>query len=122
MRRCYEAGVRFTADTRLLDVRRGNGQLIAVLGNDYTMTRTERRVAQVVVDYGSAPNDEIYHELKPASTNLGEADLVALVAGRPQQTVRNEAGTFMLFRIGDAVASRNIHAAVYDALRLCVLF
>jgi hypothetical protein len=23
-----------------------------------------------------------------------------------------------LFRIGDAVASRNIHAAVYDAIRL----
>jgi hypothetical protein len=23
-----------------------------------------------------------------------------------------------LFRIGDAVASRNIHAAIYDALRL----
>jgi len=26
---------------------------------------------------------------------------------------------FELHRIGDAVASRNIHAAVYDALRLC---
>ena len=26
---------------------------------------------------------------------------------------------FQLFRIGDAVASRNIHAAVYDAQRLC---
>ena len=24
-------------------------------------------------------------------------------------------------RIGDAVASRNIHAAIYDALRLCVV-
>jgi len=28
------------------------------------------------------------------------------------------AGTYRLFRIGDAVASRNIHAAVYDAIRL----
>jgi hypothetical protein len=25
---------------------------------------------------------------------------------------------FQLFRIGDAVASRNIHAAIFDALRL----
>jgi len=24
-----------------------------------------------------------------------------------------------LYRIGDAVAGRNIHAAIYDALRLC---
>jgi len=31
---------------------------------------------------------------------------------------RNPDGDFMLFRIGDAVASRNIHAAVYDGLRL----
>ena len=27
-------------------------------------------------------------------------------------------GSFTLFRIGDAVSSRNIHAAIYDALRL----
>jgi hypothetical protein len=30
-----------------------------------------------------------------------------------------DSGAFQLFRIGDAVASRNIHAAIYDALRLC---
>ena len=36
------------------------------------------------------------------------------------QTVSsNPDGRFQLFRIGDAVASRNIHAAIYDALRLC---
>ena len=28
----------------------------------------------------------------------------------------------MLFRVGDAVASRSIHAAIYDALRLCKAF
>jgi hypothetical protein len=32
--------------------------------------------------------------------------------------VRNPDGRFRLFRIGDAVSSRNIHAAIYDALRL----
>ena len=37
---------------------------------------------------------------------------------------RAELGSFrvrrdQLFRIGDAVAGRNIHAAIYDALRLC---
>jgi hypothetical protein len=30
----------------------------------------------------------------------------------------NPGGRYRLFRIGDAVASRNIHAAVYDAIRL----
>ena len=52
------------------------------------------------------------------SVNLGEVDYDALIAGRPQAVVRNPDGRFRLFRIGDAVASRNIHAAVYDGLRL----
>jgi hypothetical protein len=30
----------------------------------------------------------------------------------------NPDGRFRLFRIGDAVAARNTHAAIYDALRL----
>jgi hypothetical protein len=41
-----------------------------------------------------------------------------LIAGRPQAVRSNPEGAFQLFRIGDAVASRNIHAAIYDALRL----
>ena len=40
------------------------------------------------------------------------------IDGRRQAIARNPAGRFQLFRIGDAVASRNIHAAIYEALRL----
>ena len=39
--------------------------------------------------------------------------------GQPQKLARNKTGTYQLFRIGDAVAARNIHAAMYDAVRLC---
>jgi hypothetical protein len=60
----------------------------------------------------------VFEALKPASVNLGAVDYEALVAGRPQLGVRNDTGLFRLFRIGDAVSSRNIHAAIYDALRL----
>jgi hypothetical protein len=35
-----------------------------------------------------------------------------------QRLRTNPAGRYQLFRIGDAVASRNIHAAIYDARRL----
>ena len=38
---------------------------------------------------------------------------------RPQSKVNNPEGRFQLFRVGDAVASRNIHAAIYNSLRLC---
>ncbi len=54
------------------------------------------------------------------STNLGEVDQQALLDGEPQTIASNEAGDYQLFRIGDAVSSRNIHAAIYDALRLCM--
>lgn len=39
-------------------------------------------------------------------------------AGRAQPVASGVTAGFQLFRIGDAVSARNIHAAVYDALRL----
>jgi hypothetical protein len=45
-------------------------------------------------------------------------DYEALSTGLPQTLVPNPAGRFRLFRIGDAVAARNTHAAIYDALRI----
>ncbi|MBA3604968.1 MAG: N-methylproline demethylase, partial [Acidimicrobiia bacterium] len=90
----------------------------AEVGSDHTAHRTVRHVDWVVTDHGTAASAELYFELKPASTNLGAVDYGALIDGRPQALTRNPDGAFQLFRIGDAVASRNIHAAVYDALRL----
>jgi hypothetical protein len=77
-----------------------------------------REVDQVVINHGTRPLDEIYFLLKPHSKNLGEVSYDDLLAGRPQAVATNAHGKFQLFRIGDAVASRNTHAAIYDALRL----
>ena len=77
-------------------------------------------VDQVVVEHGTLPLDEIYERLKSRSRNSGALDHQALLTGRPQDVRVNSGGDFDLFRIGDAVASRNIHSALYDALRLCV--
>jgi len=41
-----------------------------------------------------------------------------LLENKPQDVDRNLQGDYALYRIGDAAASRNIHAAIYDALRL----
>ena len=65
------------------------------------------------------PLAEIYQALLPAATNAGVTDIDALLAGAAQPQDKNPDGAFELHRIGDAVASRNIAAAVYDALRLC---
>lgn len=113
----HRLGVRVTINTRLLSVRRDGNALIATLGSDYGSLRQERHVDQVVVEHGTLPADDLYQALRPLSVNAGAVDYEALATGRPQQTVRNPEGKFRLFRIGDAVASRNIHAAVYDGLR-----
>ena len=36
----------------------------------------------------------------------------------PQGIEANPEGRFQLFRVGDALASRNVHAAIYDGLRI----
>jgi N-methyl-L-proline demethylase len=64
------------------------------------------------------PLDELYFALKPGSRNRGEVDYAALIAGRTQDVVHDATANYVLYRIGDAVAARNIHAAIYDALRL----
>jgi len=118
--RCFqEHGVRITINRRLLGVRREGNRLAAVIGSDYTERTEERLADQVVVEHGTLPLDELYFALKEQSSNRGEVDYQALIAGRPQAVVSNPDGRFQLFRIGDAVSSRNIHAAIYDALRLC---
>lgn len=61
--------------------------------------------------------EDLYFTLKPLSKNLGEVDYKALVAVQPQKKIKNPDATFQLFRIGDAVASRNVHAAIYDGHR-----
>ena len=56
-------------------------------------------------------------DLEAAAHAVSLIGALASKASRPE--VADEVGGFAgLFRIGDAVASRNIHAAVYDALRL----
>ena len=111
-----------TINTRLRSVRRQGNALVATLGSDYGERTEERHVDQVVVEHGTLPVTDLYEALKPVSVNLGEVDYPALLAGRPQELVRHAAGRFRLFRVGDAVAGRNIHAAIYDSLRLCKNF
>jgi NADPH-dependent 2,4-dienoyl-CoA reductase/sulfur reductase-like enzyme len=119
----YEAGVRMTPDHRLRAVRRTADRRLEVeLWNDYTKTSSTRVVDQVVVEHGTLPNDEAYQALLEGSSNLGELDVDAFIAGRPQGVVANPDGRYQLFRIGDAVSSRNIHAAIYEARRLAMTF
>jgi 2,4-dienoyl-CoA reductase-like NADH-dependent reductase (Old Yellow Enzyme family)/thioredoxin reductase len=118
MRSLQDKDVTFTVTRRLMGVVRSGNTLTATIGTDYSDHTYEVEVDQVVVNYGTLPLDELYFDLKPLASNAGEVDYDALIAGNPQTAMRNENGTFQLFRIGDAVSARNTHAAIYDALRL----
>ncbi|RVB20707.1 N-methylproline demethylase, partial [Mesorhizobium sp. M7A.F.Ca.CA.002.10.1.1] len=118
MRAFQEKGVSITINTRLRSVRREGNQLVAELASDFADGwRGERRVDQVVVEHGTLPLDDLYLSLKPLSKNGGAVDYERLVSGGDIFPKRNPEGGFVLFRIGDAVASRNIHAAIYDGIR-----
>ncbi|MEJ8307866.1 FAD-dependent oxidoreductase [Agrobacterium larrymoorei] len=108
----------FTVTYTLTAVERSGNQLLAHIGSDYGGVDKRKLFDQVVVNHGTRPLDELYFELKPRSINGGEVSHDQLIAGEAQSVTRNENGTFQLFRIGDAVAARNTHAAIYDGLRI----
>ena len=64
-------------------------KLVAVLENMYREIIEERVVDQVIGDYGTVPNDDLYLALKPRSRNLGEMDLYALAEYRAQAIDNN---------------------------------
>jgi 2,4-dienoyl-CoA reductase-like NADH-dependent reductase (Old Yellow Enzyme family) len=112
----YTHGVKMTPDHRLTAVRRSGSRLEATLWNDYTRQARTVVVDQIVVENGTEPIADVYFDLVDGSANRGEIDLEAMLSGTPQPWAHD---TYQLYRIGDAVSSRNIHAAIYEARRLC---
>ena len=117
MRAIQDKKVTFTVTYRLTSVAKEGNLIKATIDSDYSKLGITRSFDQVVVNHGTLPLDDLYFALKPRSVNLGAVDYDALIAGQPQTFGGGPAG-FQLFRIGDAVEARNIHAAIYDALRL----
>ncbi|MDR5859857.1 NADH:flavin oxidoreductase [Halomonas eurihalina] len=118
MRELQRPNVTFTPTYRLKSVEKEGNGLLARVTSDYMDLNHERHIDQVVVNYGITPMADVYFELKEHASNGGEVDYDDLIAGNLQSVVRHAGGSFQLFRLGDAVESRNTHAAIYDALRL----
>jgi NADPH-dependent 2,4-dienoyl-CoA reductase/sulfur reductase-like enzyme len=117
LRELYKLGVVMTPNMELIEIYPEGNRLIAALRNTMTDAEEERVVDRVVVDDGVLPVDALFFELKDGSVNKGVLDQGAIVRGEPQPYDLSQG--YALYRIGDAVAGRNIHAAIYDALRLC---
>jgi 2,4-dienoyl-CoA reductase-like NADH-dependent reductase (Old Yellow Enzyme family)/thioredoxin reductase len=114
----YDLGLPQTYDHRLTGVDKAGNRLIARFANEYTGAELRLEADQVIVEHGTIPADEVFQDLRAGSANDGFTDLEALVAGQPQPA--GARAGYMLHRIGDCQSSRNIHSAVYDALRLAL--
>ena len=113
--------ISFLIGKRLLDVSIKGNKLNALIGSDYNeLLKQNSTYDQVFVNYGTKPLDELYFELLPLSKNMGEVNYEKFIKGHEQDIIKNKDNKFNIFRIGDAVSSRNIHAAIYDALRLVI--
>lgn len=114
----HEAAL-FTVSRTLVSLSRSGNLISATIGTDYSAHQYQKEFDQVIVNQGTIPLDGLYFDLKRKARNLGQVDHEALVAGSGEIfPVRNPEAAFNLYRIGDAVSSRNIHAAIYDALRI----
>ena len=90
-------------------------QLVLITMGDFKYNST---YDQIIFNYGIKPLDELYFKLIPFSKNSGEVNYDKFIKGEEQNIIKNNKNKFNLYRIGDAVSSRNIHAAIYDALRI----
>lgn len=118
-RRAYELKIPRTYDERLIAVERDGNRLCAIFTNEVTNEESRKTADHIIVEYGTLPADGIAEQLRGNSTNNGTTDLDALLSGNRQPSDTNPDAPYELHRIGDAVTSRNISAAVLDAFRLC---
>ena len=114
-KRIYELDIATSFDQRLVAVRKEGNRMAALFVNEVTGAESEWVGDQVVIEHGTRPVDGLCADLRRHSGNDGVTDIDALLAGRPQPAGGDG---FELHRIGDAVSSRNIAAAVLDAFRL----
>ena len=115
----HDHQVKVTTDLRLKSLSNEGNRVEAHFKSDFGGHPYEITADHVVIEHGTLPNDDLYHDLSPISHNKGVTDIASLIAGKEQPSLEEKAGSFSVFRVGDAVASRNIHAAILDARRLC---
>ncbi|MDA7544519.1 NADH:flavin oxidoreductase [Alphaproteobacteria bacterium] len=121
LRNLQNKNITYSIAKRLLDVSIEGNKLNALIGSDYDENfKYNSTYDQIFLNYGIKPLDELYFSLIPYSKNKGEVNYNKFINGEEQDIIKSNDNKFNLFRIGDAVSSRNIHAAIYDALRLVI--
>ncbi|MBI1383588.1 MAG: NAD(P)-binding protein [Rhizobiales bacterium] len=119
LRNLGRAGVSIMTDVALVGLERDGNRLRALLRHAFTREIEARTFDTVVADLGTRSVTDLSDALSERSRNFGEFDYEALATLRPQPVGENSDGIFQLYRIGDALTARDIHAALLEANRLC---
>ncbi|OED37400.1 N-methylproline demethylase [Chromatiales bacterium (ex Bugula neritina AB1)] len=114
----YKQGITMLQDLMLLEVKSSGNRISARFRNDLTDEPLELIADQIIVERGTVPVDELFYELKSNAVNSGDLDLEALLEAEPQPG--NDQQGYTLYRVGDAVSSRSMHAAILDSYRLAI--
>ncbi len=114
-----ENDVLITINKRVKKIIKEGNRLSVMISSDYSERIEKKKTSQVVVEHGTLPNDDLYFALKEDSINQGIIDYKSLVAGNLKEIYKNKQGKYFLYRVGDSISSRNIHAAIYDSMRIC---
>ncbi|MDH2405270.1 NADH:flavin oxidoreductase [Bradyrhizobium sp. SSUT18] len=117
-KRLAEQRVKTLPYHKLAAIRRDGNRLVATLIHQLSKARTEVTTHQVVLEAGTEPAADLFDALRKQSSNEGVADIDAMGQWAPQPTWPGLG--FVLHRLGDAVTSRSIHAAILEAYRLTV--
>jgi 2,4-dienoyl-CoA reductase-like NADH-dependent reductase (Old Yellow Enzyme family) len=112
------SGVTVMTDRHLVRVEPVERGRRATLRHEYGETEQTVDVDAVVTQLGTAPIDDVFHALKGGARNHGGTDVHALRDAVAQPWFAEPGAGYLLFRVGDAVASRDIHAALLDSLRI----
>jgi N-methyl-L-proline demethylase len=114
-----ELGVEKSTDQKLVKVERQGNMLVATFRSELTEQLTQRQASQIVIENGTLPIDELHSELKENSPNWGRNNVEGL--NEALHTSINNASTGpSVYRIGDAISSRDIYSSIQEAFRLCI--
>ena len=117
MRALINNDVEFRTDRYLLGLTQSDSGLQVRMRHRYTDKIELTEVDHVVVDQGVKRDETLFDALADNARNAGRTDLESFINMSEQPITKT--GDYLLFEIGDASMARNVHAAIFDARRLC---
>ena len=117
-KRLAAQGVYTLAYLKLSTLRKDGNRLVATMTHELTHETQEITTDQVVLETGTDPLAEVFFDLRDGAVNKGISDVDAMASWSAQPQTATQG--YSLHRIGDAVTSRSIHAALLEAYRLAV--